>query len=1130
MRYATFVVRGLLSFGAAALLLLGSAGVAEAQTGTIRGVVRDGVTERPIFRAEVSLVGSQITVRTDEEGRYAMPNVPLGRQQVRVRVLGYTSAIGTATVTADVPVTLDFSLTQSVVLLDEVVVTGAGGAVERKMLGNTIATVQAEHIANAPVKDFSEAIAAREPGVQVLPSGGLPGTGARIRIRGHSSMSQTNEPVVYVDGVRVDNGGGFVGAAANTGSAGSGSGSRLDDIDPAIIERVEILKGAAAATLYGSEASAGVIQIFTKRGRAGAPRFNFRVDQGISQFPDVMKPQAGFARTQAQADQMSAILGEAVQPFQVVERNYGASLFGTGYQQSYAGDVSGGGEDVQYFISGRYVKDDGPITGKGLGPTDPTTGLPTDLGPGLEDINRRYHSSMNLTLFPRDRLQFRVGAMFTDTKQRTPTNNNHIYSPITLAMFTKPERGNCAASVALGLGGTYGENPNRPGTCAGPGNPWGNLAFATTREASQAENQADIEHFNGNLHASYQALTSLRFEATLGLDVTNHNDFGFLPFGNDVDQFTNRQDAGFKTYGNRNHRELSLDTKASWIERFGSLSSTFTGGAQGFVTRTKFKTGSGSRFPGPGINVASAGADQSVGEFFRSVVNIGLMAQEQIGFNDWVFLTVGGRWDRNSAFGENSPSAFYPKASISIIPSDLSSWGSELLSTVRVRAAFGRSGQQPGAFDKFTTFGALPSELGPGLAPDNLGNPNLKPEKTTEWEAGAEVGLFNNRAAIDVTRWRANTIDALVSRQFPVSGGFRAQQLDNIGELDRYGWDMRFNALLVDRASFSLNVFANAAFLRERVISLGGAPPLKVGGSYTRYRNFIIGPDTLGDGSVIYYAPGSHFGAKLLPQCGPDVVYVKGPRYNQPRPCWTPGQTVPYDSNRDGKPDTEAEFKAFLATVPAGGLDGAGLQPLMDDHDDDRDFLDQYLGKPTPDWQGAFGGSITIMRNLELSTLFEYKRGDFTVNNLTDGFRKSHPAIGRNTPEAAQVEATILNPASTADQRFEAAMIWAQELRALFPYSGMNMIYNADFVRWRELSLTYTPPPSFGRKFGLSNLAFNLTGRNLKLWTDYPGMDPEVNQDGRCVGAGTDCNFLEGIEAFGVPIPRRFTASVRFGF
>lgn len=1114
------------------------------QTGTVRGVVRDATTQTPIVGVQVGVVGTRIAAITDQEGRFTLSNVPAGAAQVRARMLGYSGALSPVLVSADAPTTVDFALRQSVIALDELVVTGTGGATTRKQLGNTIASIDSSTIRLAPVQSFSEALAAREPGVQILPSSGLAGEGARIRIRGNASLSQSNEPVVYVDGVRIDNGGGFTYA----GAGGAGTPSRLDDINPEIIERIEILKGAAAATLYGSEANAGVIQIFTKKASAGRPRFSFRVDQGISRYPqDANKPNAGFARfadTTAcisagntstacktvigTADRLSALFGHPVTPFQVFEKDFINDLFGTGYSATYSGQVTGGGETVNYLVSGRLARDNGPID----------VGI-LDRAAGANDFNRKYQASANITLFPRERFQLRAGAMYTDVHHETPNNSNNIYGVVSTAINSKPEWADCEESRKLGLGGPWGQDPNRPGFCAGPGDQWGAGAFATTREAAYQETTQDAEHFNGSLNMGYQAVPSVKLDLTLGLDVTNSNDFELLPFRYNVDNFTSNRVNGQKTIGSRNHREFTIDGKGTWTARHNQFSSNLIVGTQGFITREKTKGGLGFDFPGPGLEVAEAGANRSLFESFTSIVNLGLMAQEQVGYNDWAFVTLGARWDRNSAFGESSPWAFYPKVNFSVVPTDMPSWSLPQISTLRIRGALGKSGLQPGAFAKLTTFEALASELGAGIVPSNLGNPNLKPEVSTEIEAGAEVGVLNDRLGFEATYWHRSTIDALVFRQYPATGGFRASQLDNIAELESKGWDLKVNALVVDRPDVSVNVFANAAYLNQLILSTGGAPPIKVGGSYPRYRNFVAhAPDTLYSApgvidEIRYYSPGALLGAEVIPTCAGNPIYRGGASAGSPRPCFTPGTSVPYDTDGNRLPDSEARLGFFIDSLRAAGrLDIVDrLNPMFDDEDGDRDLLDHYQGKSMPDWQGAVGATVTIRRNLQINTLFEYKAGNFTITNLTDGFRTSHPGIGRNVKRVAELEATLLDPASSGPERLAAALEWADKWKALSPYDGLNQNEKADFIRWRELGVTYTAPRAFATRLGVENLAFNVTARNLALWTGYTGIDPEQNTIGRG-GAGLlrDDNYLDGVDGWGVPLPVRWTFSVRFGF
>ena len=1052
------------TLGACVALTCGCAVLAAAQTtGTVKGTVTDAATQRPLDGAQISVVGTDLGTLTNTAGQFQF-NVPLGQVILRIRRVGYGSSNKVVTVTPDAPVTADFAMPQVAIGLDAVVVTGTGVATERRKLGNTIATVDASQLRNAPVQNVSEMLAAREPGVSILPSGGLTGEGARIRIRGAASLSQPNEPIVYVDGVRVDRGGGF---GDFVGTGGGGYPSRLDNINPESIERIEILKGPAAATLYGTEASAGVIQVFTKQGSRGAPSFDFMTEQGISRFPkNRYMPNWGFARSDTQATRLGQFYGTTVQAFVPFSRNVVTNnLFETGYANTFSGAVSGGTSAVTYYVNGRYSHDDGPFGNRRLGPAN--------------DLDRFAQGSASIVILPASNVKVKVNADYVDRFHMTPSNNNNIYGTISSAIFSKPELARCyTGGVPTGQGScTTDGNPNSP---LAPGNPFGQAAFGTVREDMQEEIKQDAKHFTGSVNLAYQPVTQVSLDATLGVDVVNQVSTDFAPFGYNVDNLISLDPDGYKFLDDRTRREITAEAKATWSTKLGEyFQSTLTGGGQGFVAKVEDVGEGGEHFPGPGLEVVGAGSSPSIYERFLSTVNAGVFAQDQLAYRDWAFLTVGGRYDRNSAFGKTSQGVFYPKASISLQPSSLSGWNSSALrsnfSTLRVRGAIGQSGLQPGAFDKFTTFSPLTSELGPGLAPSNLGNPDLKPEKATEWEVGSEIGILNDRAGVEVTYWNRVTRDALYQRQYAPSGGFRAVQLSNIGRIDAHGWEIGLNVLPVNRPEFSLKLFGNAAFLHEIVTSLGGSPPLKVGGSYPRYRNFVK------EG----YSPYALFGAKLV---GPCSLRPAGATYA----CLQPGQN-PYDLNGDGQFDTDADLLAALATPRSL----SSLLPIRVDENGNGDFLDHYLGKSAPDWAGSFGFSATMFKNFEVSSLFEYKGGNYTITDLTFAFRNSNASIGRNSERAARVESTLLNPTSTAQQRVDAAKEWLT-LRALTPYDGLNQNENGRFVRWRELGLTYNVPTAWAsRRLGLRYVSLKASVRNLMLWTPYTGIDPELNEYGR---------------------------------
>ena len=327
---------------------------------SISGTVTDAETGDPLLGVTIILKNTNKGVVTDFDGNYTINNVEPGDYIIDLSYIGYGRISQTITVGGD-DATYDFAMTFSASKLDELVVTGTGAPVARKKIGNSIGSISTAKLENLPINSFSDILQGREPGLVAFPSGGLNGEGAQIRIRGNASLSQLNEPIIIVDGVRVDRGGGFGGYI----DSGGGAGSRLDDINPESIERIEILKGASAATLFGTEASNGVIQIFTKKGQIGAPKFNFKATQGWINFPKgKFADNTGWTSSAATAARMSTVLGRSVSPYELVSFNATEDLFETGFNNIVNLNVSGGSEFMTYFASARYQYSDGPVGGK----------------------------------------------------------------------------------------------------------------------------------------------------------------------------------------------------------------------------------------------------------------------------------------------------------------------------------------------------------------------------------------------------------------------------------------------------------------------------------------------------------------------------------------------------------------------------------------------------------------------------------------------------------------------------------------------------------------------------------------------------------------------------------------------
>ncbi|MHC4234479.1 MAG: TonB-dependent receptor domain-containing protein [Planctomycetota bacterium] len=310
--------------------------VLAAQTGTVEGLVAERGTGIPLTSARVYIVGTGLGVPTDGNGRYRIGEVPAGRQEVRVEIIGYNAMSTEVTVVATQTVEINYEMQHAVLSLDEIVVTGTAGQARRREIGNGLAQVNLADVVE-PVDNVALALQGQAAGVAVMESGGMSGTGRQIRLRGNVSVAMSNQPLIYVDGVRLRSEG-YPAPEMNPGSSTSTNEAAgpLNDIDPNDIERIEVIKGAAATTLYGTEAAAGVIQIFTKRGQAGRAVWTGQVDQGFSSLMmDIGPPWKAKM---------------ALDPW-----------LQAGWRQAYSLSVGGGTESLRYLISGAYHDNTGIV-------------------------------------------------------------------------------------------------------------------------------------------------------------------------------------------------------------------------------------------------------------------------------------------------------------------------------------------------------------------------------------------------------------------------------------------------------------------------------------------------------------------------------------------------------------------------------------------------------------------------------------------------------------------------------------------------------------------------------------------------------------------------------------------------
>jgi TonB-dependent starch-binding outer membrane protein SusC len=729
------------------LLLCTVFAVAEAASqSATQGVVAGRVqsqTGQPIANAQVQIVGTNRGTLTDARGAFQLTNVPAGVQQIRVSSIGFRSETREVTVAAGEAVRLDVQLAISAVALDEVVVTGQAAGTARREVGTAIASVDATALEAAPIQNFSQMLQARAPGVNVLPGGGKAGQGSRIVLRGAGSISQRNEPIIYVDGVRVDNSSaGGVSNVVTTGASWSG----LDDINPADIARVEIVRGAAAATLYGTEASAGVIQIFTRQGQNHAPRWNLRSEFGVQHTP------RSYWRISEYSDW------------------FYDNMVQTGDLQTHTLSVTGGGEGFGYFASGTMRGDNGILPNSG------------------EDY---YAGRLNFNLNPRHDVTIRLNSGFSRrVVQHVPDANN-----------------------------TRGYTIN--GLIGGPAGNWGTPTMAHTAiEGFQRGNR-----FTGGLTVEHSPFTPFSHRLTFGADVFSSDETEYVPYG-----VINNLLSGTRHNYRRENINLNVDYAATFRTQLTELvSATTQGGLQYFDRNLNSSRVEGSEFPFHGLATVGATASRWGTEGRLQERTAGFFLEQQLGFANLFFLTGGARADAHSAFGEDVGYAVYPKVDASYVVSEHAFWPHQI-GTLRLRAAYGTAGQQPGTFDAVRTWSAVSAIGGqPAVTPANIGNPNLGPEVTHEREIGFDLGVLNERLNFEFTYYNQRTVDALYNFRYPPSQGVLSPQLENIGTISNEGIELGVRADLLQTQNFRWHAFSNITTNRNRIVDLGeDAAPIQL--------------------------------------------------------------------------------------------------------------------------------------------------------------------------------------------------------------------------------------------------------------------------------------------------------------
>ena len=780
------LVRNILRIGLAVtamLLCMATPGRAQ-DAGTISGVVTDAGSRAPIPSAQVQIVGTTRGATTGDDGRFRIAGVRPGTYQVRVLRLGYQASAQPVTVTSGGTNELQFGLSQAAVSLEQVITTATGETERKREIGSAVATLTPAVEQIAAAQNVSQLLTGKIAGVDVQQAGGTVGSGSRIRIRGASSLSLTNEPLVVVDGIRFNNN---VAQSTTVGSTTIGVGgqvpSRFNDINPEDIETIEVLKGPAAAAQYGTAAANGVIQITTKRGRSGKPRWTTFVEGGtikdVTDYPAnyiYTSPTGGRCTLDSMTRSLCTQAADSAFSFNPLVTY---SPFLDGKRGAYGASVNGGSDQITYYVAGNYDKQQGVFQ---------------------TSIDQRASGRANVSMQMRDNWNLQIGTSYLADHLRLPQNDN-----------------NTLGIVSAGLLGAPRDNAVTQGYLSG----------ATPTQIYAINTRQDINRFESTVNSSYQPLSWLTATVVSGLDFLNRFDNELIP--------PNKVSFGSLPDGQRTANPYNIYNYTA----NGTLSAAFTP-FEGLKATTKVSglfnkelirgtQAFGAKLLGGTSSLAGASARFAVNETNTDNKTISRLLREDLAWRDRVFLSGALRNDKNSAFGQNFGSINYPSVTLSWVVNEEPFFPkTSMFSSLRLRAANGKSGQKPNFRDAITYFNAQTVTVAgvdvPGITIGGTGNPGLRPERSRETELGFDAGFLNERVGIEVTHYDKRTDDLLIAVPLPPSLGLTTTQFQNLGSVKNSGWEFVANTRVLDLDNVGFDFTLTSSTNNNKLLSLGFLP------------------------------------------------------------------------------------------------------------------------------------------------------------------------------------------------------------------------------------------------------------------------------------------------------------------
>lgn len=1096
---------------------------AVAQTGSVTGTVTDSNTGETLPAVNIVIQELDRGTATNTQGEYRLGNIQSGTYTITASYIGYARYTAEITVGSG-ELVQNISLRPSQIGLDQVVVSALG--FEQNVDESAIAqsTVSGDRLTDSGENNIVSALSGKTSGVNVINSSGDPGAGARIIIRGANTITGNNEPLFVVDGVPVYN------TQSGNGTAGVAQQSRINDLNPSDIKSVRVLKGPSAAAVWGSRAANGVVIITTKTGRDAASsdrKINVTVGSQVT-FDEVNRMQDlqttygqgfagnyGFGSPFSYGDKISersggqdvldtsdgnfAVSADGTTFGRVIEKNskevfdHANSVFKTGTRVDNTVAISGGDEAGNFYLSFGNLTQDGIIKTN-------------------SNYDRKSVRARSTRYF--DNFTAMVTANYSKTESDRIQQGSNVSGLLLGTLRTAPDFNNQIANTVdytteggLVLPGRHRSYRNPLGASATPfyDNPFWMM--------ENLLNRSEVDRLQGSTELTYDYAPWLSFTHRLGLDFYRDRRYEVTPIfaannpsgalsESDLSQFQINSDLIVRASHDFNE-DFSGTALVGWnlndrkTDQLGANSSdiilsTFNRDVSNYASKNPFQSRS---------NVRTSA--------LYTVLN--LSAYDQL------FLELTGRSESASTFGpETDNTFFYPSAGLSWQFTQLDAFSDvDWLSFGKLRASYGEAGIQPGPYNTSTSFfqGAFTSSWGDGLNPEaygggfarssQAGNPRLKVERTKEFEFGTDLRFFDDRFVMGITRYITETEDAILGVDRAPSIGF-SSQVANAASIENKGLEIDLGIQAIRSANFSWTIDANWSKNINKVTSLAGADEISLAGFTGSTSSAVLGQQL-----------GVLFGGQ-----------------------WRRADQFPLTTE-------EINDRGFTVGDDGIVLNGLGFRVQADQAG--------VVGDPNPDWRAGIGSTFNY-KNVSLNFLVDVKMGG-DVWNGTKGalyFFGTHADQAVETTISADEAATLRNVFGQGPAQAQNYATYTQNADGGYTFRGQvvdfgagpviiddsyywagpgsgftgpfeQFIEDGSYVRLREVGISYTlNTQGFRDATGLRSVDFGVKGRNLLLFTDYTGIDPETNLTGSSNGFGLDY--------FQNPNTRSYFFSVRINY